>query len=166
MRTYLCCMLSLLADTAKYRDELNRVVDRRVEKKKQIKREVPFLLDNFIRRWENQAYSNDDLAKAEDCYTKGLNFVSQSEKSRSCLRALMLCYSNCVATRISLGRMRETLGDCLMVVAIDPNFLKFQVRVAHDYYKMPPKRLWTVGSTNMTFGSYAPLFTLIPKYLK
>ncbi|XP_024984778.1 uncharacterized protein LOC112520616 isoform X2 [Cynara cardunculus var. scolymus] len=81
----------------------------------------------------NQAYSNGDLAKAEDCYTQGLNSVSQSEQSRSCLRALMLCYSNRSATRISLGRMREALGDCLMAATIDPNFLKVQVRAAHCY---------------------------------
>ncbi|GJR86481.1 Ran GTPase-activating protein 1 [Tanacetum coccineum] len=68
----------------------------------------------------NQAYSNGDLAKAEDYYTKGLNSVSQNEKSRGCLKALMLCCSNRAATRISLGRMKEALGDCLMASNIDP----------------------------------------------
>ncbi|PWA81145.1 dnaJ domain, Tetratricopeptide-like helical domain protein [Artemisia annua] len=84
----------------------------------------------------NQAYSNGDLAKAEDCYTQGLNSVSQNEKSRSCLKALMLCYSNRAATRISLGRMKEALGDCLMAANIDPGFLKAQVRAAHCYLAM------------------------------
>ncbi|KAI3696681.1 hypothetical protein L6452_29158 [Arctium lappa] len=81
----------------------------------------------------NQAYGNGDLAKADDYYTQGLNSVSQSEKSKNCLRALMLCYSNRAATRISLGRMREALNDCLMAAAIDPNFLKVQIRAAHCY---------------------------------
>ncbi|KAA8549812.1 hypothetical protein F0562_001496 [Nyssa sinensis] len=81
----------------------------------------------------NQAYANGDLSKAEDYYTQGINCVSQSETSRSCLRALMLCYSNRAATRISLGRMREALGDCMMAGAIDPNFVKVQVRAASCY---------------------------------
>ncbi|KAK9079403.1 hypothetical protein SSX86_001074 [Deinandra increscens subsp. villosa] len=84
----------------------------------------------------NQAYSNGDLVKAEDCYTQGLNSVSENEKSRSCLRALMLCYSNRAATRISLGSMKEALEDCLMAASIDPNFLKVQVRAAHCYLGM------------------------------
>lgn len=53
-----------------------------------------------------------------------------SEASRSCRRALMLCYSNRAATRMSLGRMRDALGDCMMAIAIDPNFLRVQLRVA------------------------------------
>ncbi|KAL8214536.1 hypothetical protein R6Q57_003985 [Mikania cordata] len=81
----------------------------------------------------NQAYGNGDLAKAEDYYSQGLNSVSQTEKSKGCLRALMLCYSNRAATRISLGRMKDALKDCLMAAAIDPNFLKVQVRAAHCY---------------------------------
>ncbi|KAI3512205.1 hypothetical protein L1887_19474 [Cichorium endivia] len=81
----------------------------------------------------NQAYGNGDLVKAEDYYTQGLNSVPQTEKSRDCLRALMLCYSNRAATRISLGKMRDALKDCLMAAAIDPNFHKVQVRAAHCY---------------------------------
>lgn len=78
----------------------------------------------------NQAYTNGDLSKAEDCYTQGVNCISQSETSKSCLRALMLCYSNRAATRMSLGRMREALGDCLLAAGIDHNFLRVQVRAA------------------------------------
>lgn len=78
----------------------------------------------------NQAYTSGDLSKAEDCYTKGVNCVSKTETSRSCLRALMLCYSNRAATRMSLGRMRDALGDCKMAAAIDPNFIRVQVRAA------------------------------------
>ncbi|KAI7749558.1 hypothetical protein M8C21_021925 [Ambrosia artemisiifolia] len=84
----------------------------------------------------NQAYSNGDLAKAEDCYTQGLNSVSENEKSTGCLKALKLCYSNRAAARMSLGRMKEALEDCLMAAAIDPNFLKVQVRAAHCYLAM------------------------------
>lgn len=42
----------------------------------------------------------------------------------------MLCYSNRAATRISLGRMRDAIEDCMMAIAIDPNFFKVQVRAA------------------------------------
>ncbi|KAI3771719.1 hypothetical protein L6452_02886 [Arctium lappa] len=84
-----------------------------------------------LEAYEKWRLSNGDLAKTEDCYTKGLNSVSQSEQFGSYLRALMLCYSNRATTRISLGRMREALGDCLMAATIDPNFLKAQVRTTH-----------------------------------
>lgn len=78
----------------------------------------------------NQAYASGDLSKAEDCYTQGVNCVSRNETSRSCLRALMLCFSNRAATRMSLGRMRDALRDCDMAAAIDPNFLRVQLRAA------------------------------------
>ncbi|XP_021657184.2 uncharacterized protein LOC110647577 isoform X2 [Hevea brasiliensis] len=81
----------------------------------------------------NQAYTHGDLSKAEDCYTQGINCVSTSETSRSCLRALMLCYSNRAATRVSLGRMRAALGDCKMAAEIDPTFLRVKVRAANCY---------------------------------
>ncbi|KAK1426009.1 hypothetical protein QVD17_14676 [Tagetes erecta] len=97
---------------------------------------VSIAAEEVCEKWRlrgNQAYGNGDLAKAEDYYTQGLNSVSQTEKSKGCLRALMLCYSNRAATRISLGRMKDALKDCLMAAAIDPNFLKVQVRAAHCY---------------------------------
>ena len=78
----------------------------------------------------NQAYAKGDTTKAEDCYTQGVNSISQNETSRSCLRALMLCYSNRAAARMSLGRMREALEDCIRAAALDPNFLRVQVRAA------------------------------------
>ncbi|XP_016463895.1 uncharacterized protein LOC107786894 [Nicotiana tabacum] len=81
----------------------------------------------------NQAYANGNLSKAEESYTQGLNCVSGSETSKSCLRALMLCYSNRAATRMSLGRMREALEDCTKAVALDPNFFRVQVRAANCY---------------------------------
>ncbi|CAN4119849.1 unnamed protein product [Withania somnifera] len=81
----------------------------------------------------NQAYANGNLSKAEECYTQGLNCVSESDTSKSCLRALMLCYSNRAATRMSLGRMREALEDCMKAVALDPNFFRVQVRAANCY---------------------------------
>ncbi|CAL9759983.1 unnamed protein product [Musa acuminata subsp. burmannicoides] len=78
----------------------------------------------------NQAYSNGDMSKAEDFYTRGLNSISITEVSRSDNKALMLCYSNRAAARMSLGRMREALSDCMMAAKIDPSFLRAQVRAA------------------------------------
>lgn len=84
----------------------------------------------FIYVRGNQAYGNGDLAKAEDCYTQGLNSIPQIEKSRDCLRDLMLCYSKHASARMSLGKMRDALKDCLMAATIDPNSLKVQVHAA------------------------------------
>ncbi|OMO81785.1 Tetratricopeptide TPR-1 [Corchorus capsularis] len=81
----------------------------------------------------NQAYANGDSSKAEEYYTQGINCIAASETSKSCLRALMLCYSNRAATRMSLGRMKDALGDCIKAAAIDPNFLKVQLRMANCY---------------------------------
>ncbi|KAL6202739.1 hypothetical protein ACLB2K_026444 [Fragaria x ananassa] len=112
------------------------------QKEKEIKQEAVSLsaetaaAQEACEKWRlrgNQAYSNGDLSKAEDCYTQGVNSVSENETSRSCLRALMLCYSNRAATRMSLGRIQDALGDCMMAAAIDPNFLKVQVRAANCY---------------------------------
>ncbi|KAM5584653.1 hypothetical protein ABKV19_004162 [Rosa sericea] len=113
-----------------------------VQKEKEIKQEAVSLsaetaaAQEACEKWRlrgNQAYCNGDLSKAEDCYTQGVNGVSENETSTSCLRALMLCYSNRAATRMSLGRIRDALGDCMMAAAIDPNFLKVQVRAANCY---------------------------------
>ncbi|XP_010519774.1 PREDICTED: uncharacterized protein LOC104799115 isoform X2 [Tarenaya hassleriana] len=84
----------------------------------------------------NHAYTNGDLSKAEEFYTRGINSVSRNETSRSCLRALMLCYSNRAATRMSLGRMREAILDCTMASSIDPNFLRVQVRAGNCYLSL------------------------------
>ncbi|KAL6503016.1 hypothetical protein OROHE_024184 [Orobanche hederae] len=81
----------------------------------------------------NQAYARGEFSKAEDCYTQGVHCISEHEASRSCLRALMLCYSNRAATRISLGRMREALEDCARASALDPYFVRVQVRAASCY---------------------------------
>ncbi|GLJ47550.1 hypothetical protein SUGI_1004220 [Cryptomeria japonica] len=78
----------------------------------------------------NQAYANGDFPKAEDCYSRGANSVSPNETSQSCIRASMLCYSNRAATRMAVGRMREALADCMRAMAIDPNFLRVQLRAA------------------------------------
>ncbi|XWS43105.1 hypothetical protein CRYUN_Cryun16bG0073500 [Craigia yunnanensis] len=79
----------------------------------------------------NQAYRNDNLSKAEESYTQGINSVLSNETSRCSIKPLVLCYSNRAATRISLGRMREALADCLMAAALDPNFLKVYIRAAN-----------------------------------
>ncbi|KAK4791098.1 hypothetical protein SAY86_031511 [Trapa natans] len=81
----------------------------------------------------NQAYNNGDMSKAEDYYTQGINCISKNEKSRNCLKALMLCYSNRAATLLSLGRLRDALRDCMKATEIDPNFFRVQVRAANCY---------------------------------
>ncbi|RDX64417.1 DnaJ-like subfamily C member 7, partial [Mucuna pruriens] len=81
----------------------------------------------------NQAYKNGDLSTAENCYKQGLSCVSKEEASRSCLRALLLCYSNLAATHMSLGRMRDALEDCMMAAEIDQTFLRVQLRAANCY---------------------------------
>ncbi|CAO2180288.1 unnamed protein product [Urochloa humidicola] len=76
----------------------------------------------------NQAYAEGQLTKAEECYTHGIDSFSSNEASR---KALMLCYSNRAATRMSLGKMREALYDCREAIGIDSSFLKAQVRAAN-----------------------------------
>ncbi|KAM0899896.1 hypothetical protein ACQ4PT_020994 [Festuca glaucescens] len=76
----------------------------------------------------NQAYAAGQLTKAEEYYTHGINSVPPNEASR---KALMLCYSNRAATRISLARMRDALSDCQKATEIDSSFLKAQVRAAN-----------------------------------
>ncbi|XP_062196379.1 uncharacterized protein LOC133899394 isoform X2 [Phragmites australis] len=76
----------------------------------------------------NQAYVEGQLTKAEECYTHGIDSFSPNEASR---KALMLCYSNRAATRMSLGKMREALSDCREATDIDSSFLKAQVRAAN-----------------------------------
>ncbi|KAJ6716085.1 HEAT SHOCK PROTEIN DNAJ WITH TETRATRICOPEPTIDE REPEAT-CONTAINING PROTEIN [Salix koriyanagi] len=63
-------------------------------------------------RWRlrgNQAYTSGDLSQAEDCYTKGVDCVSKTETNTSCLRTVK------------------------MAAAIDPSFLRVQVRAANCY---------------------------------
>ncbi|XP_066363209.1 uncharacterized protein [Miscanthus floridulus] len=79
----------------------------------------------------NKAYANGHFATAEDYYTRGINSVTHYGVSGHCSRALMLCYSNRAATRMSLGMMREALHDCLTATSIDPTFLKAKVRAAN-----------------------------------
>ncbi|KAB2013058.1 hypothetical protein ES319_D09G132000v1 [Gossypium barbadense] len=81
----------------------------------------------------NQAYRNENLSKAEEFYTQGINSVATNETSGCSVKPLVLCYSNRAATRISLGRIREALADCLMAAAFDPNFLKVNVRAGNCY---------------------------------
>ncbi|KAK2381272.1 Heat shock protein DnaJ with tetratricopeptide repeat-containing protein [Trifolium repens] len=81
----------------------------------------------------NQAYKNGDLPMAENCYKQGLGCISKEQASRSCLRALLLCYSNLAATHMSLGRMRDAIEDCRLAAEIDQNFVKVQLRAANCY---------------------------------
>ncbi|PKU86080.1 uncharacterized protein LOC110105734 [Dendrobium catenatum] len=84
----------------------------------------------------NQAYADGNLSKAEEYYSRGVDSLSLKEISRSCSRALMLCYSNRAATRMSLGRLREALGDCKIAVAIDPSFLRARVRAGNIHLSL------------------------------
>ncbi|PON38927.1 N-terminal acetyltransferase A, auxiliary subunit [Trema orientale] len=79
----------------------------------------------------NQSYRKGDLSKAEEFYTQGIISVPLSERSGSCLKPLLLCYSNRAAARMCLLRIREAIGDCMMAAALDPSFLKAQVRAAN-----------------------------------
>ncbi|XP_019454305.1 PREDICTED: uncharacterized protein LOC109355547 [Lupinus angustifolius] len=81
----------------------------------------------------NQAYKNGDLSMAENYYKQGISCVSKEEASQSCLRSVVLCYSNLAATHMSLGRMRDALEDCMMAAEIDPHFLRVQLRAANCY---------------------------------
>lgn len=78
----------------------------------------------------NQAHKDGDLSKAEDLYSRGINSVHSSERSGCWAKPLLLCYSNRAATRMSLGRIREALEDCMMATALDPTFMKVQMRTA------------------------------------
>lgn len=81
----------------------------------------------------NQAYTNGDMEKAENCYSQALSCIPQHETSRDCLRELVLCYSNRAAARMSRGRMREALRDSLVAAEIDPKFFRVQLRAANCY---------------------------------
>ncbi|XP_058209283.1 uncharacterized protein LOC131322125 [Rhododendron vialii] len=84
----------------------------------------------------NQAYEKGNPSKAEEFYTKGINSVPHSGTSGCCIAPLVLCYSNRAAARMSLGRMREALGDCMRAAALDPNFHKVQIRAANCHLEM------------------------------
>lgn len=127
------------------KDNLSTVLSQKSDKLEQVKElatkqdsatAATIAAQESCEKWRlrgNQAYAKGDFSKAEDYYTQGLNCISQNETSRSCLRALMLCYSNRAATRMSLGRLREALEDCTRASELDPNFLKVQVRAASCY---------------------------------
>lgn len=85
---------------------------------------------NMLYNRGNQAYKDGKLSVAEDCYTQGVNCASKEASSERCRRALMLCYSNRAATRMSLGRMRDAVDDCMLTAEIDPNFLRVRLRAA------------------------------------
>ncbi|CAJ1927091.1 unnamed protein product [Sphenostylis stenocarpa] len=92
--------------------------------------------EDICEKWRlkgNQAYKNGNLSVAEDCYTQGVNCASKEDASERCCRALMLCYSNRAATRMSLGRMRDAIEDCMLASEIDPNFLKVLLRAANCF---------------------------------
>ncbi|XAR68475.1 hypothetical protein NMG60_11003599 [Bertholletia excelsa] len=79
----------------------------------------------------NQLYEKGHLPKAEEFYTKGIISVSNRVRPGFCMEPLVLCYSNRAAARMARGKMREALEDCRTAVALDPNFLKVQIRAAN-----------------------------------
>ncbi|KAG5055093.1 hypothetical protein JHK85_007603 [Glycine max] len=91
---------------------------------------IPAACDTWRLRG-NQAHKDGDLSKAEDFYSRGINSVPSSERSGCWAKPLLLCYSNRAATRMSLGRIREALEDCMMATALDPSFMKVQMRTAN-----------------------------------
>ncbi|RDX72126.1 DnaJ-like subfamily C member 7, partial [Mucuna pruriens] len=91
---------------------------------------IPAACDKWRLRG-NQAHKDGDLSKAEDFYTLGINSVPSSERSGCRVKPLLLCYSNRAATRMTLGRIREALEDCMMATALDPTFPKIQMRTAN-----------------------------------
>ncbi|KAM1396671.1 hypothetical protein ACFX2I_014340 [Malus domestica] len=78
----------------------------------------------------NEAYKNGDLSKAEDFCTQGIISIPSNERAGCSLKPLLLCYNSRAATTMYLGTIREALGDCVMATALDPNFLKAQMRAA------------------------------------
>ncbi|KAI3871005.1 hypothetical protein MKW92_043388 [Papaver armeniacum] len=115
----------------------NRLETDKEPKVKEVTNPVAAVTDTVLEaceKWRvrgNQAYAKGNLSRAEGYYTRGLNCVSRNEASKSCLKALVLCYSNRAAARMTLGRMREALGDCKEAMALDPNFYKAQLRAAN-----------------------------------
>nr|DAD43692.1 TPA_asm: hypothetical protein HUJ06_001922 [Nelumbo nucifera] len=93
-------------------------------------------VETLVERWRlmgNQAYRGGNLRKAEEYYTSGLNCASSHGALRSCLGAVVLCYSDRALTRMSLGRMREAIEDCMKASTIDPKFLKVEVTSGSCY---------------------------------
>ncbi|CAH1451304.1 unnamed protein product [Lactuca virosa] len=99
------------------------------------------ILYNFYRNavfvlvlfWGNEAYKSGDLSEAEVCYSKGISSIQHIETPGVCIQPLLLCYNNRAAIRMALGRMREDLNECRMAVALDPNFMKVNLRSANCY---------------------------------
>jgi len=88
------------------------------------------LRSTYILSRGNRAHKAKEFSKAEEFYTQGINSVPSSERLGCCIKPFLLCYSNRAATRMSLGRIREALEDCIMASSMDPTFLKVQMRTA------------------------------------
>ncbi|KAJ0797926.1 putative DnaJ domain, tetratricopeptide-like helical domain superfamily [Helianthus annuus] len=83
------------------------------------------------RKRGNQAYKKGDLSEAEVCYSKGISSIQHTETPAFCIEPLLLCYSNRAAARMALGRLREGLKDCRTAAALDPTFVKANLRSAN-----------------------------------
>ncbi|PIN21026.1 Molecular chaperone (DnaJ superfamily) [Handroanthus impetiginosus] len=81
----------------------------------------------------NEAYHAGKLSKAEEFYSMGINSATHVSTEGFSMEPILLCYSNRAATRMSLGRMREAIGDCTKAAELDPVFLKATLRAGNCY---------------------------------
>ncbi|RLN23331.1 hypothetical protein C2845_PM07G06340 [Panicum miliaceum] len=86
---------------------------------------VDELADRKVRRLVGEAEAEAGELRMVDIDHTTFHWIADSRK------ALMLCYSNRAATRMSLGKMREALSDCRKATGIDSSFVKAQVRAAN-----------------------------------
>lgn len=85
-------------------------------------------LNNLILSRGNEAYHAGQLSQAEEFYSMGINSAPHIRAIGYSMKPLLLCYSNRAATRMSLGRMREAIGDCIKASELEPDFLKAMLR--------------------------------------
>ncbi|GFP90937.1 Dnaj homolog subfamily c member 7 [Phtheirospermum japonicum] len=121
----------------KLRVGLNRTVQGNNSEKENGKRvDIPTSSQELCEPWRirgNQAYHDGKLSKAEEFYSKGIDLAPRVDTPGYSMKPLLLCYSNRAATRMSLARMREAIGDCTKAAELDPSFLKVTLRAGNCY---------------------------------
>ncbi|GER52519.1 heat shock protein DnaJ with tetratricopeptiderepeat [Striga asiatica] len=121
---------------SKYKKKYKSKVGLNHEKENAKQDAVPNSAHEACEHWRikgNQAYHEGKLSKAEEFYSTGINVAPRVDTPGHSLKPLLLCYSNRAATRMSLGRMREAIGDCKKATDLDPNFLKVTLRAGNCY---------------------------------
>ncbi|KAL3637207.1 hypothetical protein CASFOL_019506 [Castilleja foliolosa] len=115
----------------------NRTVQGNKSKKENTMRDdVPTSSHDMCEHWRirgNQAYHDGKLSKAEELYSKGIDLAPRVDTPGYSMKPLLLCYSNRAATRMSLVRMREAIGDCTKAAKLEPSFLKVTLRAGNCY---------------------------------